>query len=224
MFSKLTNMTTIEKVRAEIERKLEIAKFQEEKTAEENNYEAHLQWNQEVAVCNELLRFIDTLPEQPSGEEKFCNLLDAMGDCGFSQDNILLLKSIWKGAYVTDKKGVPEQLEADLEKELDLFYKNEDYGPSEAIEYHVHKSIAAYFYNLGRNQRKEEAAPKIHGWVARDKNETSLHVFFSEPHRERGFWDNSGTGKSLMYIDEHLFPDLKWEDKPIEVELEIHRV
>ena len=54
---------------------------------------------------------LDVKPEQPvemDNEEKIRNFFDAMGDCGFSQDNILLLKSIWEGAYDADKKAVKE--------------------------------------------------------------------------------------------------------------------
>lgn len=43
-----------------------------------------------------------------------------------------------------------EHPEVDLEKALDEYYKNADFGPSEAIEYDVHKDIARHFYELGQ--------------------------------------------------------------------------
>lgn len=49
-----------------------------------------------------------------------------------------------------------EQQKVDLEDELDKFYKELDFGPSEAIEYETHKQIARHFYELGLNARKEE--------------------------------------------------------------------
>ena len=36
--------------------------------------------------------------------------------------------------------------------------------------------------------------------------------------------DKSTTGARLGQLPKELFPDLKWEDEPIEVELTIHRV
>ena len=49
-----------------------------------------------------------------------------------------------------------EQPEMELEKALDEYYKNADFGPSEAIEYETHKDIARHFYELGLNAKKEE--------------------------------------------------------------------
>lgn len=62
-------------------------------------------------------------------------------------------------------------------------------------------------------------------WVARDKNGT-VWLYTNKPIRSSMFsrW-NVDTENSLfstnewMEIDGDLFPDLKWEDEPIEVEL-----
>lgn len=62
-------------------------------------------------------------------------------------------------------------------------------------------------------------------WIARDKNGT-MWLYIDEPVRSSlfGRWEVD-TEKSLlrsddcMEIDGDLFPDLEWEDKPIEVEL-----
>ena len=43
----------------------------------------------------------------------------------------------------------------DLEKALDNFYKQEDWSPTDAIEYDAHKDIARHFYELGLKARKE---------------------------------------------------------------------
>lgn len=86
-----------ETIRAEIERRLSLIYLLEGDFTDGSRdaYEGLLSW-------------LETHPEQPDSEEKFRNLLDAMGDCGFSQDNILLLKSIWEDAYSADKKAVKE--------------------------------------------------------------------------------------------------------------------
>jgi 6-phosphogluconate dehydrogenase len=49
-----------------------------------------------------------------------------------------------------------EQPEVDLLKALDDYYNKEEFGPSDAIEYEIHKDIARHFYELGKNARKEE--------------------------------------------------------------------
>ena len=54
--------------------------------------------------------------------------------------------------YITSLQ--QEQPEVDLEKLLDGYYKNADFGPSEAIEYEIHKDIARHFYELGRLSNK----------------------------------------------------------------------
>lgn len=72
-----------------------------------------------------------------------------------------------------------EQPEVDLEKALDEYYKNADFGPSEAIEYEIHKDIARHFYELGLNAGMEKSngvngvvhhALKSH-WIVTDKNQ-----------------------------------------------------
>jgi hypothetical protein len=59
-------------------------------------------------------------------------------------------------------------------------------------------------------------------WVARDKD-GRLGITEEKPSRYTVdaadgpvFWSSDDTG---MFINPNLFPDLKWEDDPIEVEL-----
>lgn len=55
-------------------------------------------------------------------------------------------------------------------------------------------------------------------WVARDEN-TKLWLFINKPIRSKnilGYWGCIG---ECMELDSELFPDLKWEDEPIEVRL-----
>ena len=54
-------------------------------------------------------------------------------------------------------------------------------------------------------------------WVARDKN-GKLYLFTVFPERYDSEW-NSGDWKSQMEIPSSLFPNLKWENEPLEVEL-----
>ena len=75
--------------------------------------------------------------------------------------------------------------------------------------------------------------PTIKGWVARDEDE-SLHLFRSCPKRKsrRGVFESApGVWSTDKYdmswervLDKELFPNFKWEDEPIEVELTIKRV
>jgi len=70
-----------------------------------------------------------------------------------------------------------------------------------------------------------ESLPKIKGWVARFKN-GHLWLFSKKPQRicihfDRWYWGNGDAEKQLP---NDMFPDLKWEDEPIEVELLIRKV
>lgn len=59
-------------------------------------------------------------------------------------------------------------------------------------------------------------------WVARDKNGT-LTLWVNEyPKREYGIWialNKFGYEDWGVNIDKNLFPNLTWEDEPIEIEL-----
>lgn len=64
------------------------------------------------------------------------------------------------------------------------------------------------------------ALPTIKGWVARDKHGL-LWLYRVRPER-RSYWWYSGETDQIG-IDKALFPALRWEDEPIEVELPIIR-
>lgn len=63
-------------------------------------------------------------------------------------------------------------------------------------------------------------------WVARDKD-GDLNLFSHKPHRCTDVgWDNESWDVvsednliDFMLINPNMFPDLTWEDEPIEVEL-----
>lgn len=54
-------------------------------------------------------------------------------------------------------------------------------------------------------------------WVARDKDGT-LIMFHEKPIRRIDYWGPSDDNE-VFTITEGLFPNLKWEDEPLEVEL-----
>lgn len=65
-------------------------------------------------------------------------------------------------------------------------------------------------------------------WVARDKNGW-LHLWFREPHRAINFWiaeqiqdgwlEREEFVQNKHRLDDNLFPEIKWEDEPVEVGL-----
>ena len=66
-----------------------------------------------------------------------------------------------------------------------------------------------------------EELPKIKGWVARDSTNdpmigTGLIFHSKKPRRLVGEWGNPTIE---MHLPWDMFPDLKWEDEPLEVEL-----
>lgn len=63
--------------------------------------------------------------------------------------------------------------------------------------------------------------PTIKGWVARHKNNRTLGLYSTCPKRNDTF--GSWVGDLSNFIEPTLFPSLRWEDEPIEVELPIIR-
>ena len=54
-------------------------------------------------------------------------------------------------------------------------------------------------------------------WVARDWV-GMLYAYFNKPIRDT-FWKEWDSDKVSLNIDDLFFPELKWEDEPIEVEI-----
>lgn len=54
-------------------------------------------------------------------------------------------------------------------------------------------------------------------WVARDWG-GMLYAYFNKPIRDT-VWKEWNLDKVTLHIDDSFFPELKWEDEPIEVEL-----
>ena len=60
----------------------------------------------------------------------------------------------------------------------------------------------------------------ISGWVCRDKDGRLLLFRLNKPQRETvGYWDSWDDG--YEYLPSNLFPNLTWQDEPIEVEIQI---
>lgn len=79
-------------------------------------------------------------------------------------------------------------------------------------------------YALGKQDK--DADTVIQGWVARDDGkrwyERELHLFTcNKPERRKlmGDW----IGRPSLTLDSSLFPDLTWDDEPLEVEIIIKR-
>ena len=54
-------------------------------------------------------------------------------------------------------------------------------------------------------------------WVARDWD-GMLYVYFNKPIRDT-VWKEWNSDEDSLSIDDSLFPDLTWEDEPLEVML-----
>jgi len=75
-----------------------------------------------------------------------------------------------------------------------------------------------------QEQQKDKQIVSIEGWAARDKN-GHLNFFLGKPHRiknTRGeeYW----VGHARMKQPNEFFPELSWNDEPIEVELLINKI
>lgn len=82
-------------------------------------------------------------------------------------------------------------------------------------------------YALGKQESKQESKQEtvIQGWVARDAGGfISLFSYCPDRvmHDNLGFWGHND-GSDEIDLPKNAFPDLTWDDDPIEVELIIKR-
>jgi len=75
------------------------------------------------------------------------------------------------------------------------------------------------------NQTSTSRDEKIHGWVARDFNNDpflgdGLIVHKEKPERNGNCWSSNTI---MFHLPWEYFPELKWEDEPIEVEITISK-
>lgn len=77
-------------------------------------------------------------------------------------------------------------------------------------------------YALGKQEK--DADTVIQGWMARDAD-GDLNFYYDKPRREKAVWDEPQywIGETQIDLDPDLFPDLTWDDDPIEVEIVIKR-
>lgn len=96
------------------------------------------------------------------------------------------------------------------------------------INEHLEEDDSDYGYYQGRSDALHELYPGelkdadtvISGWMCRDTDDI-LRLHYSKPERtDGGYWQG---GYKSTYFPKGLFPDLTWDDDPIEVELIIKR-
>lgn len=69
-------------------------------------------------------------------------------------------------------------------------------------------------------QSEKKPEVKLTGWVARDKNgEIYVYGDYPEKDSERPIW----IGSNSINLYQESFPNLKWEDEPMEVEITIRK-
>ena len=75
--------------------------------------------------------------------------------------------------------------------------------------------------NVFPPKKEQKPETKITGWVARDRNgEICIYEDYPERISAQQFWFGQGSNRIL---DQKSFPDLKWEDEPVEVEIIIRK-
>ena len=132
------------------------------------------------------------------------------------------------------EKSLPvEESEIDLKKEVKRWKNKHGVVGMDDLWF----NFAHRFYDLGcrhaaamyddiefERQRRSEEEPTIKGWVARDDyifRHGCLYLYITKPRSDGNYgW----CGKAVKELDTHLFPDLKWIDGPIEVELQIKQL
>ena len=128
-------------------------------------------------------------------------------------------------------ESLEKERDVDLEKEIVEMMAKQPFF----IKAKDQIAFARHFYELGcrhtavlyddmekERQRRQENEPTIKGWVARDKD-GQLGVYDILPIRGNTCWYPQVRFENWV-LPENAFPDLKWEDEPIEVELIVNRV
>ncbi len=97
------------------------------------------------------------------------------------------------------------------------FYEDQSLTPHsvrQALDYAFDRA-----YALGKQDK--DADTVISGWVAKDADVQWVYLYSSMPTRGINMWN--GHGSLLMPLDANSFPDLTWDDDPIEVEIILKR-
>lgn len=90
----------------------------------------------------------------------------------------------------------------------------------EDSDYGYYQGRSDALHELYRGERKDSEETVIQGWVCRDTDDL-LRLHYAKPNRtDGGYWQG---GFKSTYFPKGLFPDLTWEDGPIEVEIIIKR-
>lgn len=120
--------------------------------------------------------------------------------------------------YVQKKRECWEELWDEIGGSIDFTP-----GVPDRMKEHIYDTFDRA-YALGKQEEDAEDTV-IRGWVARDDgkrwHERELHLFTNKPERRKlmGDW----IGRPSMMLDPKLFPDLTWDDDPLQVELTIKR-
>ena len=92
--------------------------------------------------------------------------------------------------------------------------KEQDKCPEYCVRSHC---IGCSIYEKKKEQKPET---KLTGWVAKDRDgEICVYEDYPERDSKGQFWLASG----YMSLDEKSFPDLKWENEPVKVEITIRK-
>lgn len=104
----------------------------------------------------------------------------------------------------------------------DCYISKKDYFEAKA---RMEDKRIAFIYGLLQGMSVIESFPKIQAWIARDSTE-GLGLYGEKPERINNYeWrSDSESYMNLTYEPKAKFPELKWEDEPIEVELLIRKV
>lgn len=93
-------------------------------------------------------------------------------------------------------------------------------NPSFIDRYLEWSKVFKWTVNAFGKQEKDAEETVIQGWVCRDTDDL-LRLHYAKPNRtDGGYWQG---GFKSTYFPKGLFPDLTWNDDPLEVEIIIKR-
>lgn len=151
-------------------------------------------------------------------------------DCGWYESDDRQMKDVLSDTFKAGANFALGKQEKDAEKTLSLEEEIHTYAKicsfTEA-DYTAIRKAVEYGISLAKSNAEDTV---IQGWVCRDKKDDALNLHAEEPYRTQSgyqigdkpdWWESDCA--SFLPLDKNLFPDLTWDDDPIEVEIVIKR-
>ena len=186
----------------------------------EGNWEVSVYDNDDYYCQNTITKWCE-IPSEVQNEQKPRKF--KLGDKIHWHDddtNVITITGFRDDAYLTDSAYGPI-LFCDEDNWERIERKQCIYGDIPSVE---RCAVCSAKCDIRVREDKQKPEAKLTGWVARDREfnpyyGTGLILFREKPSKSYDCWN----GDIASHLPWKLFPDLKWEDEPMEIEITIRK-